>query len=176
MIVNVKWSFPTKSSGPCEIWPLPACLSSSFTHLSLLHPAFAVSGKLQVPFHLRTFAFRSSLCPDCSSSNQVLPRTSSFLFWFQPKSQLLRESLLTKANESSLVLYWLGFPCSSVVKNLPANAGDAGDTGLIPGLGKCSGKGNGNPLQYSCLGNPIGKGAWLAIVYGGPKELGILSN
>ena len=155
-----------KSSGPYEIWPLPTCMSSSYTSLPLPHPAFAVSGKLQVLFHLRTFAFVSSLCPDSSSPNQGLPRTSSFLFWFQPKSQLLRESFLTKANESSLVLYWLGFPCGSVVKNLPANAGEAGDTGSIPGLEKCPGEGNGNSLQYSCLGNPIDKGAWLAIVWG----------
>ena len=48
-----------------------------------------------------------------------------------------------------------------MVKNPPANAGD---TGLIPGLGRFSGEGNGNLLQYSCLGNPMNKGAWLATV------------
>ena len=42
-----------------------------------------------------------------------------------------------------------------VVKNAPANAGDAGDMGSIPGSGRSSGGGNGNPLQYSCLGNPM---------------------
>ena len=41
------------------------------------------------------------------------------------------------------------------VKNLPANAGDLRDTGTIPGLGKSLGGGHGNPLQYSCLGNPM---------------------
>ena len=41
-----------------------------------------------------------------------------------------------------------------------ANAKDAGDTGLIPGLGRSPGEGNVNPLQYSCLQNPMGKGAW----------------
>ena len=49
-----------------------------------------------------------------------------------------------------------GFPGGSVVKELPANAGD-GD--LIPGLGRLSGQGNGNPLQHSCLENPIDRGA-----------------
>ena len=44
-----------------------------------------------------------------------------------------------------------------MVKNLPANAGDLG---LIPGLGRFPGEGNGNPLQYSCLENPIDRGAW----------------
>ena len=43
------------------------------------------------------------------------------------------------------------FPGASVIKNLPANAGDSGDAGLFPGLGRSPGVGNGNPLQYSCL-------------------------
>ena len=49
----------------------------------------------------------------------------------------------------------MGFPSGSVVKNPPANAGDTGDGGSIPGLGRSPGRGNGNPLQYSCLGNPM---------------------
>ena len=53
-------------------------------------------------------------------------------------------------------------PRGSVIKNLPANAGDMGS---IPGLGRFSGEGNGNPLQYSCLGNPIDRGAWQATVH-----------
>ena len=56
----------------------------------------------------------------------------------------------------------MGVPCGSVVKNPPANAGDSGDVGLIPSLGSSPGEGNGNPLQYSCLGNPIERGAWWA--------------
>ena len=56
----------------------------------------------------------------------------------------------------------LGFPCGSVVKNPPANAGDAGDADSIPGSGRSPGVGNGNPLQYSCLGNPMDRGAWWA--------------
>ena len=47
-----------------------------------------------------------------------------------------------------------------VVKNLPANAGDIRDTGLIPGSGRSPGEGNGNILQYSCLENPMDRGAW----------------
>ena len=50
----------------------------------------------------------------------------------------------------------MGFPGGSVVKNLPANAGDAG---LIPGLARAPGEGNGNPLQYSCLENSVDRGA-----------------
>ena len=56
-----------------------------------------------------------------------------------------------------------GFPGGSEVKNLPDNAGD---TGLIPGLGRSPGEGNGSPLQYSCLGNPMDRGVWWAAVYG----------
>ena len=53
-----------------------------------------------------------------------------------------------------------GFPGGSVVKNLPANAGDAGDMDSIPGLGRSPAGGNGNPLQYSCLENPMDRGTW----------------
>ena len=53
-----------------------------------------------------------------------------------------------------------------MVKNWPANAGDAEDTGLIPGSGKFPGGGNGNPLQYSCLGGLMDRGAWRAAVHG----------
>ena len=52
-----------------------------------------------------------------------------------------------------------GFPSGTVVKNLPANAGDMRDVGLIPGLGRSPGGGNGNPLQFSCLENPMDRGA-----------------
>ena len=56
----------------------------------------------------------------------------------------------------------MGFPGNSVVKNPPDNAGD---TGLIPGSGRSSGERNSNPLQYSCLRNPMNIGAWRATVH-----------
>ena len=63
--------------------------------------------------------------------------------------------------------WWLrGFPDGSVVKNLPANAGDTGDSGLIPGSTRSPGGGNGNALQYSCLKSPMDRGAWWAAVHG----------
>ena len=52
-----------------------------------------------------------------------------------------------------------------VVKNLPANAGDIRDSGWIPGLGRSSGDGYGNLLQYSCLKNPMDRGAWQSMVH-----------
>ena len=57
-----------------------------------------------------------------------------------------------------------------VEKNLPANAGDSRDMGLIPGSGRSPGRGNTNPLQYSFLENPMDRGAWWATVHGVPKS------
>ena len=62
----------------------------------------------------------------------------------------------------------MGFLGGSVVKNLPANAGDIGS---VPGSGRSPGGGNGNPLQYSYLGNPMDRGTWWAAVRGVAKEL-----
>ena len=58
-----------------------------------------------------------------------------------------------------------GFPCGAVIKNPPANAGDARDTGSILGLGRPPGVGSGNPLQYSCLKNSTDRGVWQATVH-----------
>ena len=69
-----------------------------------------------------------------------------------------------------------GFPGASVVKDLPANAGEAGDLGSIPGWGRSPGGGNGNPLQYSCLGNPMDRGARWATVHKVTKSWTWLSN
>ena len=62
------------------------------------------------------------------------------------------------------------------VKNLPANAGDARDAGLILGQEDSPGTGNGNPRQYSCLENPKHRGAWWAIIHGIAKNQTQLSN
>ena len=59
------------------------------------------------------------------------------------------------------------FPGDSVAKNPPASAGDMGST---PGSGRSPGEGNGNPLQHSCLGNPMDTGAWQAIVHDVAEE------
>ena len=70
----------------------------------------------------------------------------------------------------------LGFPGDTVVKNLPARSGDTKDMGAVPGLGRSPGGGNGNPLQYSCLGNPGDKGAWRATVHRATKSQTRLSD
>ena len=60
---------------------------------------------------------------------------------------------------------------AQLVKNLPASAEDARDSGSIPGSGRSSGGGNGNPFQYFCLENSMDRGAWWATVHGITKEL-----
>ena len=57
-----------------------------------------------------------------------------------------------------------------MVKNPPAKAGDRGDVGSIPGSGRSTGGGNGNPLEYSCLDNSMVRGAWWAIVHGAAES------
>ena len=67
----------------------------------------------------------------------------------------------------------MGFPGGSKVKNPPANVGDMG---LIPGWGRSPEEGDGNPLQYSCLENPMDGGAWWATVHGVAKSRTRLSD
>ena len=57
-----------------------------------------------------------------------------------------------------------------VVKTPPANPGDASDSGLVPGSGRSPGEGNGTPLQYSCLENPMDRGAWQTVIHGVTKS------
>ena len=63
----------------------------------------------------------------------------------------------------------MGFPVGSDGKD---SACSVGDLGLIPGLGRYPGEGNSNPLQYSCLENPMDGGAWWATVHGGSQRVG----
>ena len=76
-------------------------------------------------------------------------------------------------------LHLLKFRASQValvVKNLPANAGNIRDVGFIPRSGRSPGGGHGNPFQFSCLKNPLDRGAWWATVHGVAKILTQLSN
>ena len=70
----------------------------------------------------------------------------------------------------------MGFPDGSAGKEPTCNTGDAGDAGLIPGSGRSPGGGNGNPLQNSCLGNPMDRGGWWATIHGVAKSQTLLSN
>ena len=79
-------------------------------------------------------------------------RLSCFSKWMSDEG-----AIVARMGASQVALY-------QVVKNLPANAGDVRDSGLIPELGRSPGGGNGNPLHYSCLENPMERGAWWATV------------
>ena len=70
-------------------------------------------------------------------------------------------------------MYSGDFQVAVVIKNLHAKAGDSG---LVPGLGRSPGEGNGNPLQYSWLGNPMDRGAWQATIHGVAKSQTHLSD
>ena len=72
-----------------------------------------------------------------------------------------KQQLNKGLNNRSNPLKW----ASQVVKNPPANAGDVRDSGSIPALGRSAGGGHGNPLQFSCLENPMDRGVWWAIVH-----------
>ena len=90
------------------------------------------------------------------------------LLWSGQKEEviccLLKEPINIKGNRHTNCLTQTGeFPGSSAGKESDCNAGDPG---LIPGSGSSLGEGNGNPLQYFCLGNPMDRGAWQATVYG----------
>ena len=85
--------------------------------------------------------------------------------------------MLTEQLLSAKQYFWLGtHPVGLVVKNLPANAGGARDASLILGSGRFLGEGNGKPLQYSCLGNPMDRGAWQVMVHGVAKSQTQLSD
>ena len=93
---------------------------------------------------------------DCSLPGSSVHGFSRQEYWsgVPLPSPLQMVSMLYIMNSNKVCM---GFPCGSVIKNLPASAGNSG---LIPGWGRFPGEGNGNPLPYSCLGNPMGRGAW----------------
>ena len=84
-------------------------------------------------------------------------------------SQRVRQDLVTGKQQQKLstnVPLYIGFPgCPKVIKSPPPNAGDIKEPGSIPELGRSSGRGNDNPLQYSCLKNPRNRRTWQVIVY-----------
>ena len=77
--------------------------------------------------------------------------------------------VLAVSGEFFFFPHWAPY-VARVVKNLPAHAGEVRDTGSIPGWGRSPEGGHGNPLQYSCLENPMDKGAWYATVHGVTKN------
>ena len=95
-----------------------------------------------------------------TSSSEIDSISINHFLYSSTKSKSSSVSFITILKQASS--HFWGFPGGSAVKNLPANVGNAGS---IPGLGRPPGEENGSPLQYSCLENPMDRGAWWAIIY-----------
>ena len=92
---------------------------------------------------------------------------NTLMLYIKLKEWILRILIIRKTFFFPFYLYLyeiMGFPCGAIVKNLPANAGDARDMGSIPESRRSPGVGKGNPLQYSCLENFMDRGACWATV------------
>ena len=114
-----------------------------------------------------------------TSSNRITLCTVRGLLAWSHKRHLFLVSQYGKMTSSCLFFsfYYIGDHVTSLVaQTVKVSACKAGDPGSIPGLGRSSGEGNGNPLQYSCLENPMDGGAWWAAVHGVAKSQNELSN
>ena len=98
----------------------------------------------------------------CVKSNNSLPTPRCFTLFLKVLKSMIHFDLTFVWSVNTSSSSW-GFPGSSVSKE---SACSAGDSGLIPGSGRSPGKRNGNPLQYSCLENPMDRGTWWATVHG----------
>ena len=118
--------------------------------------------------HISTF-HRMFACLQFRLEFQVTrwPTSSHIVYWRSIRPQLP----VTISTFIKHLCAWWGFPGGSVVKNVTASTEDTRDVGSIPGLGRSPGGRNGNPLQYSCLGNPMDRGPWQATVHGVTKSL-----
>ena len=112
-------------------------------------------------------------CRGLLASRQVVSRSRLRL---RPGFQNKGPATGSMAGIGGLMLTVRCFPGGAVVKNPPANAGNPGDVGSIPGLGRSPGEGNGKPLQSSCLGSPVGRGAQQATVHRVAKSRTQLSH
>ena len=99
--------------------------------------------------------------PFSQSENQLKPHSNCSQFAAVPTTLCCHH---TEAKFQLLDIFSWASQVALVVKNPTPSAGDIRDTGLIPGLGRSPGEGNGNPLQDSCLGNHMDRGAWWATV------------
>ena len=122
-----------------------------------------------------TAGFWGTILPLFSPSSYIMLRFNTNYFSNFQVMTYLEDSEWVKVTLSRL-LKGVDFPGGTVVKNLPASAGDNRDVGLIPGSGRPPGVGNGNPLQYSCLVNSLDRRAWWAPVHGVTKSWTQLST
>ena len=96
---------------------------------------------------------------------------TQYIFKLHQKRQTSKQTNKKRYGISSIIIWC--FPYGSMVKNLPASAGDARDMGWTPGSGRSPGGGNGNPLPYSCLQNSMERGTRRPIIHRVAKEIGL---
>ena len=104
----------------------------------------------------------SVISPSPKHSMGLMARAQIFLAGLNRNALINMQLILTAVINMQLTI-----PYGSAVKNPPASAGDFGS---MPGLGRSPGDGNSNPLQYSCLGNPMDEGAWWVTIHGVSKS------
>ena len=137
-------------------WPVDCGDYCSINVLEMRHP------NEWYPLQNRTSTSLSYL-EGASSWEEITHFCSSDLWWFSFCPILFLITVPTHPGASQVVL---------VVKNPPVNSEDARDVGLIPVSGRSPGAGSGNPLQCSCLGNPMDRGPWWAIGHCGLQSMG----
>ena len=142
---------------------------------------FVSSFPVQIPF----ISFSSLMAVSRSAKTMLNKMTRVGILVSDLRGNAFNFSLLSMMLDVSLssvtfimlrYVPFVGFPECSVVKNSPANAGDAGDVGLTPGSGRSPGVGNGKLLQYSCLENCMDRGAWQATSVHEVKELNMTEH
>ena len=114
--------------------------------------------------------------PSCGLWCNCPPRAPKLHAPHQPSPPDSERSLLQTVENFGKYCEYPGKPWCLSGKGSACRCTSARDMGSIPGLGRSSGEGNGNPLQYSCLGNPIDRGAWWATVHGVAEIWTQLSN
>ena len=122
------------------------CCASSLSHVPLFSSPWTVATQASLSMGiLQTRILEWVTIPSSRASSQ--PRD-------QTQVSFIAAELITTEGKPR-----------EIIENQPANVGGVMDVGLIPGLGRCPGGGHGNPLQYSCLENPMDRGAWRATVH-----------
>ena len=169
-----------KSSGICfttdqsHSWVLHLHYLIISQTLHLLIPLHQILGFQHMNFGGYKYSYHSTVCMHRHQDDDNTCELSQCLeTWNAENSPCTVKSTEKQKLRKLYCNTMRSFPCGSLVKNLPANAGNST---LIPGLWRSPGEGNNYPLQYSCLGNPMDRGPWWATVHGVAKSWTQLSN
>ena len=165
-----RWTYSDRTFCFCK---LKFCLTPEFSIYDIIVYLTDIKNK-----RFRENTSRSNYISNLSLANDLsnfywIRKTQGMCLCFSVAALTNYHRLRDLTSHKFIILQFCGFPGSSVVENLPA---DAGDGAVIPGLGPAPGEENGNPLQYSCLKYPMDRGAWQATVHGVKKSQTRLSR